>query len=223
MTRRSVTQGGFTVIEIMVAVLLLSSALVAIFAAQFAAVATTNYARNITQATQLGRCKMNELELLFIEEGFQEGDVAEGGECCEFLEGEMITEFHCEWVVETVTFPDMMDAEIDEGDENGAGSIMDQVTGGAAGLSSMDNSQMDQMADVGMDMLTSLMPMVTDLLEQAIRRVTVKVTWKEGIEEKDFQLVQYVTHPSQGPLKLMQEANTVDDVMNSMSTEESQE
>ncbi|MBN2524829.1 MAG: prepilin-type N-terminal cleavage/methylation domain-containing protein [Deltaproteobacteria bacterium] len=212
---------GFTIIEIMVAVLLLSSALVAIFAAQFAAVATTAYARNITQATQLGRCKMNELELLFIEEGFQEGDVVESGTCCEFLEGEVPENFHCEWMVETVTFPDMsetMDDSLGDEEGGGPGSIMDQVTGGSAGMGSMmESGAMDDMSEMGMDMLSSLMPMITGLLEQAIRRVTVKVTWKEGVAEKEFQLMQYVTHPSQGPLKLMQEMNTADDIMNTVN------
>lgn len=213
MNRRRAVQGGFTIIEIMVAVLLLSSALVAIFAAQFAAVASTNYARNITQATQLGRCKMNELELLFVEEGFQEGDVTESGECCEFIDGESPTDFNCEWIVETVTFPDMTESSLDDDDE-GSGGLLEQVTGGTGNMQSlMGSGQMDEMENMGMDMITSLLPMVTGLLEQAIRRVTVKVTWKEGIVEKDFSLVQYVTHPSQGPLKLMQELNTIDDVM----------
>ena len=213
---------GFTVIEIMVAVLVLSSSLVAIFAAQFAAVATTTYAKNITHATQLAKCKMNELELLFIEEGFQEGDVLESGDCCEFLEGEVPENFACEWSVETVTFPDMTDSMSDSllGDDEGTGAtdLMTQVTGGGSGVGDMMQSgQMDDMADMGMDMISSLMPMVTGLLEQAIRRVTVKVVWKEGITEKDFELMQYVTHPSQGPLKLMQEMNTAEDVMNTVS------
>ncbi|MBN2716188.1 MAG: prepilin-type N-terminal cleavage/methylation domain-containing protein [Deltaproteobacteria bacterium] len=216
---------GFTVIEIMVATLVLSSSLVAIFAAQFAAVATTTYARNITQATQLAKCKMNELELSFIEDGFQEGSVSESGDCCEFLEGEIPDGFRCDWKVETVTFPDMSDNLSDslmgeDGEEGGAADIMSQVTGGATGMESMMQSgQMDDMASMGMDMISTLMPMVTDLLEQAIRRVTVKVTWKEGVVEKDFELTQYVTHPSQGPLKLMQEMNTAEDVMNTVTGE----
>jgi general secretion pathway protein I len=224
MTRQSKTMRGFTIIEIMVAVLLLSSSLVAIFAAQFAAVATTSYARNITQATQLARCKMNELELLFIEDGFQEGNVSETGECCEFLEGDVPDSFKCEWIIETVTFPDMTDSMSESADDDGSGEggtgLMSQITGGNEALgSAMGDQSFDDMADMGMDMISSLMPMITGLLEQAIRRVTIKVSWQEGTVEKDFELMQYVTHPSQGPLKLMQEMNTVDDVMNTVNEE----
>jgi hypothetical protein len=61
-------------------------------------------------------------------------------------------------------------------------------------------------------MISQFMPMITTLLEQAIRRVTVKVMWKEGSAEKDFKLVQYVTHPSEGPLKLLQEAAAMEDL-----------
>jgi general secretion pathway protein I len=224
MMRKSSTTRGFTVIEIMVAVLLLSSSLVAIFAAQFAAVATTSYARNITRATQLARCKMNELELLFVEEGFQEGDVSESGECCEFLEGDVPDSFSCEWVVETVTFPDMtesMNESVDGGESGeGAGGLMSQIAGGNEAVGSMMGDQsFDDMADMGMDMISSLMPMITGLLEHAIRRVTIRVRWQEGTVQKDFELMQYVTHPSQGPLKLMQEMNTATDVMNTVNGE----
>ena len=215
---------GFTVIEIMVATLILSSSLVAIFAAQFAAVATTTYAKNITQATQLAKCKMNDLELSFIEDGFQEGDISETGDCCEFLEGEIPKGFNCEWKVETVSFPDMTDSLSDsltgeDGTTGGASDIMSQVTGGSSGVGSMmESGQMDEMADMGMDMISTMMPMITGLLEQAIRRVTVKVTWKEGVVDKNFEIIQYVTHPTQGPLKLMQEMNTADEVMNTINS-----
>lgn len=209
---------GFTIIEIMVAVLLLSSALVAIFAVQFAAIKNSNYARNITQATQLGKCKMSELELLFIEEGFQEGSLSESGECCEFIEGESFTEFECTWDIETVVFPDMTESLTDEDADGMMDEAASGLDGGSGGLSTnpMLSGASEDMASMGLDMISSFMPMVTELLEQAIRRVTVKVTWKEGIVEKEFELVQYVTHPTQGPLKLMQEAAAIEELQNQM-------
>lgn len=214
-------QTGFTIIEIMVAMLLLSSGLVAIFAAQFASIASTKYARNITQATQLGKCKMSELELLFIEEGFQEGDIEETGECCEFMEGESFTEFQCEWLVETVTFPEMDASSIDAEEENsGVGQTSATGSLGTA-LGGTSGGAMGGMADMGsmeLDMISAVMPMITGLLEQAIRRVTVRVRWTEGNLQKDFELIQYVTHPSQGPLKLMQQLNSADAVQSQLNS-----
>jgi hypothetical protein len=43
-------------------------------------------------------------------------------------------------------------------------------------------------------------PSLKPLLELAIRRVTVIVKWKEGKNDRDFTLVQYITNPSQSGL-----------------------
>ena len=211
--RRRAPRRGFTIIEILVATLLLATSLVAIFGAQFAAVAGTNYARNLTAATQLGKCRMSEIELLILEEGFQEGSVVESGPCCEFMEGETLIEFNCEWEIEEVEFPDMPLT----GDEDGEGlvgengSFTQSLLGGSGGAigQGLGSSTMDDMAQMGLGM-------VSELLEQAIRKVTVRVSWKEGIATKDFVLVQYVTHPSQGPLKLMQEASAAEDLQSTL-------
>ena len=43
-------------------------------------------------------------------------------------------------------------------------------------------------------------PSLKPLLELAIRRVTVVVKWKEGKNDRDFTLMQYITNPSQSGL-----------------------
>ena len=43
-------------------------------------------------------------------------------------------------------------------------------------------------------------PSLKPLLELAIRRVTVVVKWKEGKNDRDFTLMQYITNPSQAGL-----------------------
>ncbi|MBN2802874.1 MAG: prepilin-type N-terminal cleavage/methylation domain-containing protein [Deltaproteobacteria bacterium] len=213
---------GFTIIEVMIAVLLLSMSLVAIFGAQFSAVATAGYVKNITTATELGRCKMSEIELDFQLEGFQLDSVTDSGDCCEFMEGELPGEFTCEWEIKTITFPDMTDAMAGglsgSGDTDSGGGLMSSVLGTSVNdpaMSGILDQQLggmdeDSMESMGMGMISEFMPTITSLLEQAIRRVTVKVMWKEGIHEKDFTLVQYVTNPTEGPLKLLQDAATID-------------
>jgi general secretion pathway protein I len=53
-------------------------------------------------------------------------------------------------------------------------------------------------------------PSLRPLLESAIRRITVKVHWKEGSTDRDFTLTQYVTNPSQaGLLSSMPDAGAV--------------
>jgi hypothetical protein len=43
-------------------------------------------------------------------------------------------------------------------------------------------------------------PSLKPMLESAIRRVTVTVRWKEGLADRDFTLVQYITNPSRAGL-----------------------
>jgi general secretion pathway protein I len=53
-------------------------------------------------------------------------------------------------------------------------------------------------------------PALKPLLESAIRRVTVTVSWKEGTVGHDFTLVQYITNPSRaGLLASMADAGAV--------------
>ena len=43
-------------------------------------------------------------------------------------------------------------------------------------------------------------PDLKPMLEASIRKVTVTVTWKEGNNERDLSVTQFVTNPMQGGL-----------------------
>ncbi|HUT78106.1 MAG TPA: prepilin-type N-terminal cleavage/methylation domain-containing protein [Polyangia bacterium] len=187
---------GFTVIEVMVAILILAVSVTAIFGAQYAAVVSVEYSRGITAAVQLARCKMSEIELEFLTEGgFEEGDATGSGECCEATGGEA-GEYSCRWEIKRIELPDpsqMMAAGGLGDDLDGAGD--DDAAGGMLGGMGMEAG-----------LISSLAPMITGLLEEAIRRVTVTVEWQQGNRERQLEIVQYVTHPTQGPLELMQQS-----------------
>jgi hypothetical protein len=192
---------GFTVVEVMVAVMLLAVAVVSIFGAQFAAVATADYSKYVTQAIQLSRCRMNELELQFqIDDGFEQGDVSGSGQCCEIVDDETEVEaFKCSWEIKTIDLPDVTQMIAAAGADGG---VADDMMGGGLG----------DMADEfdAMGMVAAIAPMITDLLREAIRRVTVKVEWQQGANQRQVEVTQYVVHPTQGPLELMQQAAAMD-------------
>ncbi len=183
---------GFTIMEVMVAVMILAVSVVSIFGAQYAAVAATTYSMHTTHAIQLARCKMSEIELeIQIENGFEETDVEMSGDCCELLDGEdSIDEFECSWALEAVELPDM--TEMMTGGPDGGGGFLDDF-----GLGDSEEG----FGAAGM--FSAYMPMLSEMLRGAIRRVTVKVEWKQGSRKKEFVLSQYLTHPTQGPLELM--------------------
>ncbi|MFO8070242.1 MAG: prepilin-type N-terminal cleavage/methylation domain-containing protein [Polyangia bacterium] len=213
---RGASRRGFTVIEVMVAVMLLSVAVVSIFGAQFAAIASVEYSRDVTHAIELARCRMSELELQFkVDDGFEEGDVLDEGVCCEAVEGETDAErFTCRWEIKTIQLPDvsqMMD-QPDAGLMDDGMDMLGDMTGG-------EDQGDDMLGGFGMGgMASSLMPMVSGVIEQAIRRVTVVVEWRQGSEIKDIDVVQYVVHPTQGPLQLLQQAQAMEQMADEAMT-----
>lgn len=202
---------GFTVIEVMVAVLLLSISVASIFGAQFAAVATADYSRYMTQAVQLARCRMSELELQFqVDDGFEEGDVSGSGQCCEIVDDEEdIAPFACSWEVKMIEFPDMTQMLTDSVSDADGGVVDDTMGGGLGDLA-------DEFDAMGM--VAAVAPMITELLRAAIRKVTVKIEWDQGAKHRDLVVTQYVTHPTQGPLELMQQASAVDQLTDELLT-----
>ncbi len=92
-----------------------------------------------------------------------------------------------------------------------AGSVLSNPLGGAqldfdAGLQNLGSSLLQQQtggmgAQGLLSMVFSLVyPSLKPLLEAAIRRITVVVSWKEGAIQRDFTLTQYVTNPSRAGL-----------------------
>jgi type II secretion system protein I len=206
---------GFTIIEVMVAMLIFSIAIVSIFGAQFSAVSSTEFARHTTMATQLARCRMSELELEFLQNGgFEEGDVTQSGPCCEALEDEeSAADYTCRWEIKTIQLPDISQMMAGGADGGVGGGMFGDLLGGGLGGAGGDGEGggaegAGGAGAMGMDMVSSFLPMVTNLLEQAIRRVTVTVEWKlSSGADRELEVVQYVTHPTQGPLQLLQQAN----------------
>ncbi|MBW2277586.1 MAG: hypothetical protein JRF63_08855 [Deltaproteobacteria bacterium] len=202
---------GFTVIEVMVAVLLLAISVTSIFGAQFAAVATADYSRYVTQAVQLARCRMNELELQFqLDDGFEEGDVTGSGMCCEIVDDERDVEpFECSWEVKMIEFPDVSQMLMSGGGDADGGLLDNSMGGGVGDVA----DEFDAMGMIG-----AVAPMITELLRAAIRRVTVKVEWDQGAKHREIEVTQYLTHPTQGPLALMQQASAMDQLADELQT-----
>ena len=199
MLRRGDT--GFTIMEVMVAIMILSVSVVSIFGAQFAAVATTEFSKNMTYALTLAECRMSEIELeVLTEDGFQLGTVESSGDCCEAIEDEKIGDFSCSWEIKPVELPDI-ESLLSEGDADG-------------GMGLLGDLDLDFGADAeeeaeGLDLfglLSSFIPLLSDMLSEGIRRVSVTVKWQQGSRDREFTLSQHIVHPTQGSLALMNTA-----------------
>ncbi len=191
---------AFTLLEVMVAVVILAVSLSSLFSAQTSTIGATQYIKHVAVASQLGRCKMSEIELEILHEGFELAEFEDWteGPCCELRDERVRLRgpdpFTCRWRFETVQLPSMAEAQSAMGDQM---------------LQEGGPDPEAQQGMMGMSLLGPLLPMVQNLLEAAIRRVTVQVVWMDGPAERSVELVQYITNANQGDLGAILRGNAV--------------
>jgi len=180
--------GGFTLLEVTLAVAILGLALTSIFASEAGAIRTGARAQHMTDATFLARCKMGEIEECMTVEGFPA--VSEDGEdeCCEGGERDG---FRCEWSVERVELPDAVALGAEEGDPLGIGG--DHAADSASG-SDLENALSGAAGGdaIGGYAVQFAWPVIRPAMEDQVRRVTVEVFWGEGSREQSFAVSQYI-------------------------------
>lgn len=223
----SAQQRGFSLLEVIVAVAILGLGLTTILSAQAGLFSTSTRGANMTRASNLARCKMSEVELKLARDGFPITDEKDEGHCCEDEEDDGFTcVWMVETVL--LPNIDLLDGGVDAGELGGDGGLGGPSASGglkldaglntdstglgqlglvgdgmsAMGLSSdsmsgMSDSvgSMDGMASMALSMVY---PAVKPMFEASIRRVMVTVKWREGINERTFEIGQYLTNPQQG-------------------------
>jgi general secretion pathway protein I len=95
---------------VLVSIAILGLGLTAILSAQAGAFEGAAHARNISVATGLLRCKMNEVEEHLYREGFQDTDESGAGPCCE---GDENPGMHCTWRADRPQFPEARFGDLD--------------------------------------------------------------------------------------------------------------
>jgi general secretion pathway protein I len=201
---------GFTLLEVMVAVAILGIGLTVILTSQTGLFSSSQRAANVSVAIGLARCKMNEVEADLLRDGFPIIDQSEDGVCCEDDE----SQFQCTWQINTVTLPELgaMGGGADAGSEpDPLGALMsakDSFTGGdpsgaIKGLESMIPGGESAGPSLGAGALAPMAmgiiyPQLKAMLEASIRKIVVTVKWREGVNERDFTVTQYLTNPTQG-------------------------
>jgi general secretion pathway protein I len=209
---------GFTLLEVLVAVSILGLGLTAVLSAQTGLFASSTRTEKNSFAIGLLRCKMNEIELQMLKQGFSLVDESEQGPCCE---DDRIQGFSCAWKVDRVLLPEPTEfGSLGEGsglsDAVGAtgmgplgaiaavGETQGGILGGNANLGGVADLLGGAAAGGAQALLPMLMslvyPNLKPMLEASIRRVTVTVRWKEGRIDRDLSATQFVTSPQQGGL-----------------------
>jgi general secretion pathway protein I len=205
----------------MVAIAILGLVLTVILSAQGGLAASNRSAANMGQAVVLGRCKMTEIEEKMLKLGYPELDMIDSIQpCCEDEKNEVFT---CDTRLEKVEMPNFNSGNSlgDGGELTGPGAAQAQGTAGIAGLvnpagsggglnldidaglagigSTLQNAGGGQGTQGLLSMVMGILyPSLKPMFEASIRRVTVTVKWKEGPNDRELALVQYITNPQRG-------------------------
>ena len=206
----------------MVAIAILGLVLTVILSAQGGLAASNRSSANMGQAVALGRCKMTEMEEKMLKLGYPELDAIDPGvPCCEDEKSDIYT---CDTRLEKVVMPNFQGgnslgdggalvgpgASAAAGTAGIAGLVNPAGSGGGlnldidAGLKGIGSSLTSQIGGgAGVQGLLSMVmgilyPAIKPMFEASIRRLTVTVKWKEGSNERELPLVQYITNPQRG-------------------------
>ncbi|MCB9557518.1 MAG: type II secretion system protein [Deltaproteobacteria bacterium] len=170
---------GFTLIEVVVATTILAISLTVLARSQISSTRAIRWSKRLTIATMLARYKMVEVEDGLFEEGFQNRDEEEKGDFSE----QGFKDYRWTVKVDRVELPtdlkpeDVVDDVAQEQGDQG---------GGGLGLGALK---------MGGQMLSSRMELFRNVLEQSIRRVTLRVGWREGKRARYMSVVAYFTDP----------------------------
>ncbi|MCG8425458.1 MAG: prepilin-type N-terminal cleavage/methylation domain-containing protein [Proteobacteria bacterium] len=188
-------QAGFTLVEVMLALAILAIALVGIMAETASNIRATQEAQMRGVVVDLVRSKMYDVEAELLKDGFQELDQSSEGD----FSDEGWADISWRASVEKVELPalgalqNLQDGEGDgdqgQGDERGEAS---GLTGGPLG---------DLMGTFGggledASFVTSQFELISQVLEAAIRKVTVTAKWTVGSEEQTMVAALYLTDPN---------------------------
>ncbi len=155
---------GFTLLEVMIALAILSISLVVLLSAQGATTRATLYIKRMTQAALLFQAKMSQIERKLIKDGFSPDTETDEGDFYD----EGFEDFNWQYEIKKIDVP--------------VPSItgQDQVVTQIAGF------------NVTSGMVSQMMQSVQQVVENQIREVRLTVSWKDGKQMESISGFLYV-------------------------------
>ncbi len=191
---RSRKSAGFTLLEVMIAMAILSVSLVGMYLTTGRAIRISIHARAMTQATFLCRQKMAEIQNEFVAEGFKDeaGAKEDRGE----FQDPAFKQFRYVTIIDKIKLP-----ATDQLQSAATKLLQDKQT-----AAWKDKAAPSPSSSSGGNMasgMSGLLGPVKDMLEQGIRRVTVRVIWDEpGLPDQKVEVVAFFTDVRKAPVSL---------------------
>jgi general secretion pathway protein I len=202
---------GFSLLEIMIAMAILSGALVWLIVGVTRNIKAENHAKLMTAATFLARGKMVDIEDDLYKKGFGEFEKELNGT----FDDKGFSRYTWRAIVDKIELPtvDQLQSvltkaqqgaqQVGGGGSGGPGGglggdsspLGGLLGGGAAGAlgGGAGGSSGSSVLGAGAGMLAGQFGMIKDVLEQAIRRVTIKIGWIENGRPQEVELVAFYT------------------------------
>ena len=199
---RRTSQSGFTILEVLVAMALLSMSLVVLVNIGTNNLRTTIRAELTTHATFLARAKIIELEDQLREDGFRDNDVEDDGD----FEEVGFPEFRWETLIEKVELPANL---LDGAEEGENGGDLDDFDGDFDDGFGAGDDPMGMLSGMMGGLMGTIIEPIRLGLEASVRRVVVRVLWDEPGREapQELELVTFLTDPSRLDLAMQRPAD----------------
>lgn len=181
---------GFTLLEVMMALLLLATAVMILVQSQTTAVHLQEQATRINTATMLARQIFTELDLRIAKEGFGELEVKEQGDFSDQIYDGTFDDYRWEYEVEKV-----------EVELPGLGNLMGMLgegtdeLGDAVGVNTGGQAPQSDLAALGA--LGFDFSFLTEQMGKYLREARVRICWPEGTNrqyEPEEECLEVVTH-----------------------------
>ncbi len=168
--------GGFTLLEVMIAVAILGVSMTSLLTSQVASIRATRYAQALTSVAFLAEYQMIEVEYqMQIDGGWVREDRVYEGNFAD--QGWPKITYKC--LVDFIELPDYskLRAAKDSAQEDESGADYQDAS------------------DQAFTALGLVWPMVKQSIENSIRKVVCTVTWSEGRREREMQVSTFWTEP----------------------------
>ena len=187
------TRGGFTLLEVMIAVAILALSLTAIFSSEVGAANVAARTRRQNVATTLARCKMGEIEQLIATQGLPALEKKDTDNCCEHAPTEG---FECDWIVERIILPEIGVEDAGHADEDARDTANRRLTEAYDTVNAQGGTPQQviagQAGNLALLALQLGFPILKPFVEEQVRRATVTVHWTEGSKRRGFDVIQYL-------------------------------
>jgi general secretion pathway protein I len=192
-SRRTIRRGGgFTLLEVMVALAVLAGALMAVADLSGNALRNYGYARDLTVATLLARGKMAELEEKYEASGFTDFDETERGTFADQGQPGIRWSFELKRPEGSMTPQQLLGALFGSGgDDAGTQDLLGRMLGGGTGDGKGGPSSAGASGLLG-GVLNNQVTALTEEIKKGVRKATLRVSWLDGKTEHGFDVSTYM-------------------------------